>query len=262
MKEININKQTNCKTTMFPDKCPHIRVDADLENEEVRVTCSLVDSNSLILLLQCSEALDGLFAKKKELVIPYLMGARYDRRMQKGDGIDLKVVATLINSCNFERVYLYDVHSDVASVLINNSINISNKVLVESYNKENAVLICPDSGASKKVDGILKLNPLITEVVYCTKSRNLSDGKITLKVLTPEKCEDRNCVIIDDLCDGGGTFLAIASQINPKHLTLVVTHAIFSNGIEIFEEGFDSLIISDSYQKCSSKIINQIEFKL
>ena len=30
------------------------------------------------------------------------------------------------------------------------------------------------------------------------------------------ECKDKNCLIIDDLCDGGGTFLGIRSQIQPK----------------------------------------------
>ena len=54
------------------------------------------------------------------------MGARFDRLMQKGDSVDLKVIANLINGCGFEKVYLYDVHSDTSTVLIENSINISN----------------------------------------------------------------------------------------------------------------------------------------
>ena len=151
MIKVNINKQIGCKTFLFPDKQPHINIDGVNENDEVQVTCSITDANNLLLLLQCSNALDNLFAKKKELVIPYLMGARFDRLMQKGDSVDLKVIANLINSCGFEKVYLYDVHSDTSTVLIENSINISNAELVKQYTKEDAILICPDAGAVKKV---------------------------------------------------------------------------------------------------------------
>ena len=127
----------------------------------------------------------------------------------------------------FEKVFLYDVHSDASTLLIKNSINISNKELVMNYQKENAILICPDAGAAKKVGKYLEWNKNIVDIVYGNKHRDLSNGKITLKVLEPEKCIGRNCVIIDDICDGGATFLAIAEQIQASNLTLIVTHGIF-----------------------------------
>jgi ribose-phosphate pyrophosphokinase len=175
------------------------------------------------------------------------MAARYDRLMLPGDSIDLKVIADLINSMHFEKVYLFDVHSDAATLLIRNAINISNKQLVEFYKKDNAVLICPDAGAAKKVDKYFGWNAGITEIIYCNKSRDLSNGMITLKVLEPEKCANRNCVIIDDICDGGGTFLAIAEQIKPAHLTLIITHGIFSKGFDALEKKFNEIIVSNSF---------------
>jgi len=262
MIKVNINNQIGCKTFLFPDKQPHINIDGVNENDEVQVTCSITDANNLLLLLQCSNALDNVFAKKKELVIPYLLGARFDRLMQKGDSVDLKVIANLINSCGFEKVYLYDVHSDTSTVLIENSINISNAELVKQYKKEDAILICPDAGAVKKVSKYFELNNNIKDVVYCNKIRNLSNGNITLKVLEAEKCEGKNCVIIDDLCDGGGTFLAIASQIKPAHLTLIVTHGIFSKGFEVFKGTFDEIIVSDSYAEYVDELVRQIKFEI
>lgn len=262
MKKVNINKEIGCKTFIFPDKQPHININGVNENDEIQVTCSITDANKLLLLLQCSNALDNLFAKKKELVIPYLMGARFDRLMQKGDSVDLKVIANMINGCGFEKVYLYDVHSETSTVLIENSVNISNAKLVKEYQKENAILICPDAGAVKKVSTYFDLNTNIKDVVYCNKNRDLSNGKISLKVLEPEKCENRNCVIIDDLCDGGGTFLAIASQIKAAHITLIVTHGIFSKGFEIFKGVFDEIIVSDSYSEYTNELIRQIKFEI
>jgi ribose-phosphate pyrophosphokinase len=235
---------------LFPDNQPHINIQGIEEADEVKVICSLTDSIKVIQLLQIANALDNLFAKKKVLVIPYLMGARFDRLMQHGDSIDLKVIANLINSCGFEKVYLFDVHSDVATMLINNAVNITNQQMVQQYQQENAVLICPDAGAAKKVAKYFDWNSNLKDIVYCSKNRNLATGKLTLEVLEPNKCTNRNCVIIDDLCDGGATFLAIAEQIQPAHLTLIVTHGIFSKGFEALEQRFHEIIVSDSY--CST----------
>jgi len=263
MKTINLNTGQNVKTLIFPDKQPHVNIENIQEGDEVKVICSLTDTVLLLQLLQCANAIDNAFAKKKILVIPYLLAARYDRLMQPGDSIDLKVISDLINSMQFEKVFLFDVHSEAATLLIKNAINISNRQLVEAYQQKDAVLICPDAGAAKKINKYFEWNKNLADIVYCNKSRDLSTGRITLNVLEPGKCKDRNCVIIDDICDGGGTFLAIAEQIKPAHLALVVTHGIFSKGFESLEKYFNEIIVSDSYQKeYKSAIVNVIKSEI
>lgn len=245
MKVIDIDKKEGAEFITFPDGQPHINI-GGLEGD-VSVVCSLTLCSKIIQLLEVSNALDRAFCNKKNLVIPYLMGARYDRLMLKGDSVDLEVMAELINNLNFEKVYLYDVHSDSALLLIKNSVAISNKELVQSYTKEESILICPDAGAAKKVEKYLEWNKNLTEIVYCTKTRDLKTGNLTINVLEPEKCARKKCVIIDDLCDGGGTFLGIASQIEPSSLTLIVTHGIFSKGLVDLCTAFEEIITSDSY---------------
>lgn len=260
MKIININKQEGVTFLLYPDNQPHVNIQDVNEGDEVQVICAIKDSLTMMHLLQVANALDNIYALKKVLCIPYLMGARFDRLMQYGDSIDLQVIANLINSMGFERVYLYDVHSDTSTMLIKNAQNLSNRKLVESYFTYNSVLICPDAGAVKKVGKYLEWNTNIKDVVYCIKDRDLSNGKITLKVLEPEKCAGRHCVVIDDLCDGGGTFLGIASQIDPKSLTLVVTHGIFSQGFSNLEKYFDEIVVSNSYKSnYESRIVRVID---
>lgn len=260
MKYINLNTGTGIRITIFPDGQPHVNIQGVNEGDEVRITCSITSSEKMMQLLQAANALDNLFAKKKVLIIPYLLGARYDRLMLQGDSIDLKVVSRLINSCGFEKVYLFDVHSDVATLLIDRAVNITNRQLVEQYDKPDALLICPDAGAAKKVSKYFGWNSNLKNIVYCSKNRDLSNGNLTLEVLEPEQCTGRNCVIIDDICDGGGTFNAIAEKIKPAHLTLVVTHGIFSKGFAELEKNFNEIIVSDSYCTAyDSKIVKKIQ---
>lgn len=263
MKTININRAEGVRFILFPDNQPHTVVEGISEGDEVMVICSIKDSLTFMHLLQTSNALGHLKAKKKLLVIPYLMAARYDRLMIPGDSFDLEVVANLINSCGFEKVLLWDAHSGVSASLIQNAISVKNKQMVEAYDQEDAVVICPDAGASKKVDEYFAWNTNLREIVYCQKKRELSTGKLVLQVMEPGKCEGKNCVIIDDICDGGATFLAIAEQVNPKHLTLIVTHGIFSKGFAALEQQFDEIIVSDSYSTSyNSKIVKLIEAKI
>ena len=92
MKTINLDKQQGARFILFPDNQPHVIISEVNSGDEVEVVCSLTDSIQVMHLLQTSNALDHLAAKKKILVIPYLMAARFDRIMQQGDSVDLKVV--------------------------------------------------------------------------------------------------------------------------------------------------------------------------
>ncbi|MCX6316999.1 MAG: hypothetical protein NTW29_06895 [Bacteroidetes bacterium] len=235
------------RVILFPDNQPHVQVRGVEPGEEVRVICPLTSSLRMMQLLETANALTHLGAVKKELVLPYLMAARYDRLMQPGDSFDLEVVAGLINSCGFEKVVLFDVHSEVALQLIHHSVAVDNRLLVTQYQHPDAILICPDAGAAKKINHYREWNPHISDTVFCTKKRDLATGHLTLTVSEPEKCRDRNCVIIDDICDGGATFLAIAQQIQPAHLTLIVTHGIFSKGFTALLSRFQEIIVSNSY---------------
>lgn len=252
---------------MFPDNQPNLTVDTSLvtatsAKDGVRVVARLRSSVDVMNLLQLSNALDHMFIEKTELVIPYLLGARSDRVMVPGGPVFLEVIAELINQCNFKVVNLFDPHSDVAPALIKHSKSHNNSKLVQAYNKEDAVLIVPDAGAAKKVKNYVAWNKNIKEIVYCSKDRNLTTGEITLKVpnTVSALCANRNCVIIDDICDGGATFIGIAKQIKdysadckdgsavpPKSMTLIVSHGIFSKGFVELHKYFDSIITSDSF---------------
>jgi ribose-phosphate pyrophosphokinase len=252
----------------YPDGQPYVKIytrntQENMKKRGVRVSCSITTPKDLLILLQLSNALEHLGVEKRELHIPYLMGARSDRLMSPGDSFDLQVIANLINLCGFKKVLLLDVHSDVATALIHRSENVNNNYLVRAYTQDDAILICPDAGATKKIPNYLSWNKNLKDVVYCIKHRNLTPGKISINVLQKETCTNRNCVIIDDICDGGTTFIEIAKQIRPKHLTLIVTHGIFSNGFSELEKYFQQITTTNSYLKGScvkSRIVTIICF--
>lgn len=245
---IDLDNQVGVKTILFPDNQPHVQLLIDVKRgETLDVKCSIIDSIKLVQLSMVADAIDSIGCKKGTLFIPYLMGARYDRNMVKGDSFDLRVIASLINLAGFQSVKILDPHSDVSAALIKNSIAVSSTPLLHEYEKENAVLIVPDAGAAKKVGKYLESAPNLKDVVYCIKERNLENGNLQLKVLSPELCKNRNCVIVDDICDGGATFLAIANQLPlTKSLTLIVTHGIFSKGFSAFKGVFDNIITTNS----------------
>lgn len=259
MPTINLNTQQGVKFLLFPDNQPHVVLDHSFRSTE-NVFCSITDSNKLLQLCMVADVLNRAKAKWN-LHIPYLMGARMDRVIKDGESFDLKVICNIINSLKAEQICLYDPHSDVAPALIENSYVYDNSRLVKIYDKEKAVLIVPDAGAVKKAHNYLEWNKNLNNQVNCVKHRDLSTGKIELEVLNPEICDNENCVIIDDICDGGATFNAIASQIRPKHLTLIVTHGIFSKGFTELKQYFNEIIVSNSYREnYDSTIVKMVKW--
>lgn len=255
IKTINLNTGEGYKKTVYPDSQLHVYVEVEPEEYMARVIVSLDSPQKLLELCLIANALDNdKSIAKSELHITYLMAARSDRihDLPRGHSFDLEVVANIINSLEFLDVYLYDPHSDVAAGLIKRAYVVTNQELVEAYDpKEDAVLIIPDAGAAKKAHRYAEWNPSLKDPVHCIKHRDLSTGKITLEVLNPVTCAGRHCVIIDDICDGGGTFLMIAKQLrdqdcNPASMTLIVTHGIFSKGFDDLAQYFDQIICSDS----------------
>lgn len=227
---------------IFPDGQPHVSITKPCY-DNIDLTWSVRNPSELFQLAQITDIVRYQGGTPYRLRIPYLMGGRSDRRPLSGnESFDLKATTKIINACNWKHVILFDPHSDVSTALINNSFVRSNTKLISEYKQLDPVLIIPDTGAAKKV------YPQFIETVQCIKHRDPATGKIELKVLEAEKCRDRNCVIIDDICDGGATFLTIAQKIKPKHMTLIVSHGIFSKGFDELSIYFDKIITSDSYK--------------
>lgn len=262
----NLNTHENLELLLFPDNQPHVKIGVDDASIPVEVVCSITDSKKLLELCMLSDCLENVFGRhaKDILHIPYLMGARFDRIMQPGDSFDLKVIAKIINSLNFDTVVLYDPHSDVAPALIERSLVITNERLVKAYTKERAMLIIPDAGAAKKADNYFKWSPGIVQSIQCNKHRDVSSGDLTIAVPDRNVCEGKDCVIIDDLCDGGGTFLLIADKVlpcKPRSLTLIVTHGLFTKGFKELDKRFDEIITSNSLLKSyDSKKVKIVDY--
>lgn len=248
--KINLNKGIGISKILFPDSQTHITLNEDVLNSDiVDVECSLKSYSDVIELLMLSNALDLNNIKKDTLTINYLITSRYDRVMKSGDSFDLKVISDLINSCSFKDVQILDAHSNVSTDLIFNSVSFECLDLYKSYTPtKNTYLICPDKGAISRAQSILKYIDKLQGIVYCNKTRD-ENGKISLKVgELPEDILESEIVIVDDLCDGGGTFIAIASQL-PKEIkkTLIVTHGIFSKGFDELNKYFDEIICTNSF---------------
>lgn len=193
---------------------------------------------------------------KTTLYLPYIPYARADRHMVDRDSFGLSVFAKVLNGFNFDKVVVVDPHSDVAPGMIERCKVISQSDVIGTdpmtgwFCTKDFLLVAPDAGSLKKIGKVASM--LKRDVVVLGKDRDVATGNITnTRILGDSSVvEGRDCIIVDDICDGGGTFIAAAQALysaGASSVELYVTHGIFSRGLApLIESGFTRIITTNS----------------
>jgi ribose-phosphate pyrophosphokinase len=252
---------------LFSGGEPHIKIKAGFDlSKPVAVTHRLNSFYDVGLLCLAADALKRMGAKLGELVIPYFPAARQDRVMVKGEPLSVKVYADIINALGFEQVTVLDAHSEVTPALLNNCEAVPNhkfiqQVIAKIGSLDNLILISPDGGALKK---IYKVAEFLggAQVVECSKSRDVKTGALTGFKVYADDLGGKDCLIVDDICDAGGTFMGLATELKNKNagrLYLAVTHGIFSKGFDSLGKVFEGVFTTNSIKKMSHDCLTQID---
>lgn len=223
---------------------------------------SSADVMELVLLV---DALRRWDSTPIHLVCPCLPYARQDRVGLPGESHSLRAFAAIINGLGFERVTVFDAHSDVTGAVLDRVVLIDQATIIGRFDAFNArlnpahpadrPLFCsPDAGAIKKTAALAAFYGH-DRFVRADKTRDLATGKLTgFKVYAePGEIEGRDVIMVDDLCCGGGTFTGLAAELRKagaRRVELYTTHAIYSKGIQPLLEGglIDHLWATDAYR--------------
>jgi ribose-phosphate pyrophosphokinase len=246
-----------------------LRARLPVPEEAFSVTAILKNADAIMELLLVCDAL-----KRKELqlndytlIVPYFPYARQDRVCNEGESLSARVMCDLINSLGFHEVIIFDAHSDVVPALLNNCINIPQYDLFDlsEFDLKVDTVVSPDAGAEKKARAFANAISKTARLVCATKRRNTATGEI-VRTDVPYDLRGENCLIIDDICDGGRTFIELAKALKEKgagKIYLYVTHGIFSQGIDVFQGLIDTVFYTNSLlqnKNESAYFINQKEF--
>ncbi|CAD0003248.1 ribose-phosphate diphosphokinase [Flavobacterium salmonis] len=246
---------------------PHIKINPDFDTtQKVTITHRLNSFNDLGLLCITVDALRRMDVKIIDLFIPYFPAARQDRVMIKGESLSVKVYADIINTLQLNKVYVFDAHSEVTPALVNNCEVIPNHTFIQQVLKvigENVKLISPDGGALKK---IYKVSEFLggVEVVECSKSRDVKTGKLSGFKVYNDDLQGMDCLIVDDICDGGGTFVGLGEELKKKNagkLYLAVSHGIFNKGFEVLN-CFDGIFTTNSFKDFEGENVQVVKLEL
>jgi ribose-phosphate pyrophosphokinase len=245
---------------------PHLKINPDFDTQEpISLTHRLNSFQDVGLLCMAVDALRRMGVIHIHLYIPYFPAARQDRVMIAGEPLSVKVYADIINALHLDSVTIYDAHSEVAPALLERCVNIANhdfiqKVVAKIGKK--VLLISPDGGALKK---IYKVSEALggVEVIECSKTREVKTGKLSSFKVYSDDLQGKDCLIVDDICDGGGTFIGLAEALNARNagnLYLAVSHGIFSKGLDDLGGYFTEIFTTDSIKEIIHEKLTQ--FKL
>jgi len=255
------------KAFTFSGGEPHIKIEAFDVTQTVTVTHRLNSFNDFGLFLTAIDALRNMGAKKIEAVIPYFPAARQDRLMIPGEPLTVKVYAKILNSLNLDKVYVFDAHSEVTPALVENCEVIPNhEFIAQVLHHVSSVsqLVSPDGGALKK---IYKVATFLggMDVTECSKNRDVKTGKLSGFKVFSDDLAGADCLIVDDICDGGATFIGLAEALKQKgagKLFLAVSHGIFSKGTENLTQIFDTVFTTNSFRDLSADGLVQLPITL
>jgi ribose-phosphate pyrophosphokinase len=206
-------------------------------------------------LLQQSET------KQRVLLIPYVPGARADR----GTPFGAFVYADFITYLNLSQIVVFDPHSATIVDLLNDrsdseiTVVSSAELLATPAARQYLLLgqyagiIAPDKGARDRAKAVADLAGL--PVFTASKTRDFETGK--LKGFEIEDLpESGRLLIVDDICDGGGTFMGIAaaSGLPKDRLDLFVSHGVFSGNAAQLETAFNTVYTTNSFDSKNNSL--------
>lgn len=260
---------------IYPGGEPYVKFDADPEqfprSTKVLVVGRLTDFVDLGYYHQTVEAIKACGVKDVYGFIPYFPGARGDRvTYDPVMPTTLSLTTTIINSLNLKTVWVLDAHSSHTTSRLESGINFPSNLAIQQAvapsspvpneygydilqtDHDYVAVIAPDAGAELRAQSVARSLGLFGAVVQCDKTRDEATGKISDFSCGKLFKGSGRYLMVDDICDGGGTFAGMLSKIREVYpakdypIDLWVTHGIFSGNAKRNLSGFDRVFYTDS----------------
>ncbi|MDR0205909.1 MAG: ribose-phosphate pyrophosphokinase [Bacteroidales bacterium] len=209
-------------------------------------------AENLIELLILIDAAKRASAHKIIAVIPYFGYARQDRKDRPRTSIGAKLMANLLIAAGVNRVITMDLHADQIQGFFEVPVDhmYSSNVFypfIKSLNIENLCMVSPDTGGTKRASAYAKV--LDCDLAIGFKQRGKQNEVANLQIIGDVK--DKNCIIVDDIIDTGGTLIKAANKLKENGALSVMamcTHGLLSaNGLQNIESSLiDKLILTDT----------------
>ena len=266
-------KELEITPTIFPDGSSQIwglKIFNEGENEILRYTdCEIIwhfaNDSELLYVAQLKDLLDS-YGHKSSLIMPYLPYARQDKEITNSTTFALKSFTKLLNSIGFGNIKAFDIHNtEFVPSFIKNMVPYNILSLTEELKPD--FIFFPDHGAYSRYSTMFEdmgmehfLFNKLPHIIGC-KSRDQKNGNITKYEISPSQLKDedpfdiegKNCLVVDDLVDGGATFIKcydLLKSLNVKDIQLYVSHVVQQSSLNrLTEHGYSAVHYYESLAK-------------
>lgn len=223
--------------------------------EEIRASRAInvtarINTGEIMELALLTNAIHRNSSAYRTLILPYLPYGRADRAFIDGDCVGLAAFMKAIEALDYHEVRSVDTHNaavtkSILSTFSNIPPDIEILQAVWDIGWNDLTILLPDKGARRYEEFFLSVS---IPVVEGSKKRDPVTGK--LSGFEAPHIPTSKVLIVDDICDGGGTFNGLADALGtgmvPHTLYLYVTHGIFSKGLEELSKRFAKVYTTDS----------------
>ena len=248
-------KIVNTNIKKFADGEIYVEINENIRGNSVFVIQSSANpaNDNLMELLLCIDALRRSSAKNITAVIPYFGYARQDRKVVPRTSISAKLVSNLITNAGAHRIVTVDLHAGQIQgffdIPTDNlfAVPVFIENILQNYNPKDLCIIAPDVGGVLRARAIAKR--LNTDLAIIDKRREAPGKSEVMNIIGEVK--NRNCLLVDDIVDSGGTLCnAAETLIKSGALTVdaYVTHGVLSGGAvaRVASSPLNSLVTTDS----------------
>ena len=246
---------TKAVVRRFSDMEVFVEIQENVRGEDAFIvqSTSYPTNDHLMELLVTIDALKRGSARRITAVIPYFGYARQDRKSGPRTPISAKLVANLITVAGADRVLTIDLHAaqiqGFFDIPVDNlfAVPVFIENILQNYNPKDLCIIAPDVGGVLRARAIAKR--LNTDLAIIDKRREAPGQSEVMNIIGEVK--GRNCLLVDDIVDSGGTLCnAAETLIDAGALTVdaYVTHGVLSGGAvaRVASSPLNSLVTTDS----------------
>ena len=265
-----LKKRIYFPCTQFADGEIRVQIPVSLRKQNVYIIQSTSpDTNKHILeLFLMADAVKRASGKEVTLVIPYFGYSRQDRKDQPRVPISSALISRLLKVSGADRIVTIDIHSDQQQGFFDgpwDNLYASYVLLpaIKQLKIPDLVIVSPDKGGTMRANAYAKrIQAEGIAVVYKERDVHLRNISKALDVIGD--VEGKNCIIVDDIIDTGGTILNAVNlliQRGAKKVFVSSTHGLFSNNAiqKLHDSAIEKIIITDSIYIEGMKFTNKFK---
>ena len=218
-------------------------------------------------LLITIDAMKRASAKNINVVLPYYIYSRSDKKDQPRIPITAKLIAEIIEAAGATRVITCDLHNPAIQAYFNN-INcdrLSAEYLLEDYfinkNIKDMVIVATDAGSSKKA---YKYSEFFNCPIAMVDKRREGNDDRAIGTTIIGDVKDKNAIIFDDEIDTAGSIIEtvhVLEKFGVKAIYAACTHAVLSGpAIERIQKSpIKELVVTNTIPLTEEKQIDKIK---